>query len=69
MCHSFMLRDTEMSLELKVVQHIDIFYGKRHDVEAFTSGVIGCERCLLEKRRFLAFFGILEHLEDKPNKF
>ena len=69
MCHSFMLRDIEMSLELKVVQHIDIFYGNRHDVEAFTSGVIGRERCLLEKRRFSVFFGILEHLEDKPNKF
>ena len=48
---------------------MQIFSANRHHQEIFTSGVIGCQRCLVEKIRFSVFFGLFCTLYSKLNTF
>ena len=46
---------------------MQIFSANRHDVEILTSGVISCQRCVIEKTLFFGFFGTFRAMEDKVN--
>ncbi len=50
LCHSFNLRDTKISFELKVVWNMWILYANRHLDQMTTPRVTSCQRFLIGKK-------------------